>query len=178
MLQLSQISLTWEMDVFFLEKILHSSHCEFWGATYMRVKGWGEQGGGKIHMDKVIKLLLWQILLEEVVEDYQMDEDLSKNGHNVVPRMVPKSSFRPCIKRSLISTGTEKLHLWIASASGAECLNAQRWSQSLTLCSYNSNPGTRWSFSANYFAHGYFHRDESFLARLILSYPPTYPLCQ
>lgn len=77
----------------------------------MRVKGWGEQGGGKIHMDKVIKLLLWQILLEEVVEDYQMDEDLSKNGHNVVPRMVPKSSFRPCIKRSLISTGTEILHL-------------------------------------------------------------------
>lgn len=29
MLQLSQISLPWEMDVFFLEKILHSSHCEF-----------------------------------------------------------------------------------------------------------------------------------------------------
>ena len=64
-----------------------------------------------------------------------MDEDLSKNVHNVVPRMVPKSSFRSCVKRSLVSTGTEKLHLQIASASGAQRLNAQRWSQSLTLCS-------------------------------------------
>lgn len=62
--QLSQISLTWEMDVFFLEKSPHSSHCEFWGATFTSVRGWGEQGGGKIHVDKVLKSLLWLILLE------------------------------------------------------------------------------------------------------------------
>lgn len=177
MLQLSQISLTWEMDVFFLEKVPRSSHCEFWGATFTSVRGWGEQGGDKIHADKVIKLLLWQILLEEWWKISRWTEDFSKNVHEV-PRMVSKSSFRSCIKRGLISTGTEKLHLWIASASGAECLNAQRWSQSLTLCSYNSKPGTTWLLSANYSARGCFHWDEGFLARLISGYLPTSPLCQ
>jgi len=65
MLQLSEISLTWEMDVFFLENIPHSSRCEVRGATFTGARVWGEQGGGKIHMDKVIKFLLWLILLEE-----------------------------------------------------------------------------------------------------------------
>lgn len=166
------------MDVFFLEKIPHSSHRESRGATFTGARGWGEQGGGKNHVDKFIKLLLWQILLEEWWKIIRWTEDLSKNVHNVVPRMLPKSSFRFCINRSLISTGTEKLHLWIASASAAECLNAQRWSQSLTLCSYNSKPGTWWSFSTNYFARGCFRGDAGFLARSISTYPPTSPLCQ
>lgn len=68
---------------------------------------------------------------------------LSKTLHHVAPRMVPKPSFRSCHKRRLISTGTGELHLWIVSAAGAESLNAQRWTQSPDLCSYNWNPGTR-----------------------------------
>lgn len=106
---------------------------------------------------------------------------LSKTLHHVAPRMVPKPSFRSCHKRRLISTGTGELHLWIVSAAGAESLNAQRWTQSPDLCSYNWNPGTRSLFFFSLqtvLLMDVFMSYESFLWRLISSHPPTYPQCQ
>lgn len=108
-------------------------------------KGLGEQGGGKIHMDKVIKLLLWHTFLEECWKIFSLMRIWAENFTMWFPEWFLNPALGPAMRR-VISSGTEELHLWSVSAAGAESLNAQRWSQSPALCSYSWSSGSRWLF--------------------------------
>lgn len=141
-------------------------------------KGLGEQGGGKIHMDKVIKLLLWHTFLEECWKIFSLMRIWAENFTMWFPKWFLNPALGPAIREEWFPVAQKSCisEVWVLLVQRAwmprDGVRAQ-------LCA----PTAEAQAPDDFFLQttllmDVFMRYENFLWRVISSYPPTFPLCQ
>lgn len=141
-------------------------------------KGMGEQGGGKIHMDKVIKLLLWHTFLEECWKIFSLMRIWAETFTIWFPEWFLNPALGPAMREEwfLVAQKSCISEVWILLVQSAwmprDGVRAQ-------LCA----PTAEAQAPDDFFLQttllmDVFMRYENFLWRVIWSYPPTFPPCQ